>query len=624
MLIMRVLWSILGLAALVSAQDGLGLNLFDYGQRGPLLGTWMGIPGEHATFDYIVIGGGTAGLTVASRLAQSGNLTVAVVEAGGFYEIESGDLSVIPGHSTYFAGPGLSDYQPLVDWGVRTQLQQTLGNRVVHYARGKTLGGCSGRNYMFYHRPTRDSLHRWAEQANDSSYDLVNIAPYYMRSVHFTPPDEELFENSTNIQNPDAFSSTGGPLEVSSGNFVDTFGTWLRTALLRLGLNQTEFNSGRLLGSGYLTMTINPANAHRSSSATSFLQASLRSRDGPVVYTKTLTQKILFDISNVATGVQVQTAGTFGTPSINFTLSARREIILSAGAIQSPQLLMVSGIGSCHYLSQFNITCISHLPGVGENLQDHPRAGVIHRVYVPTAGSYPNATVMELAIRQYIEDATGPMSIVGPGYFGFEKLPNPYRGRLSNDSLAALATLPGDWPETIYTADGFNPPGNNSDGYIYATISFSIIAPFSRGSISLAGPDMTTPPIIDPQWLADPTDMELMIATFRRSRLIWQELVQLGVAHPEEYSPGINVTTDEQIREFLQRTLTTLSHASSTCKMGQQGDPLAVLDSSARVYGVRGLRVVDASSFPFLPPGYPQATVYALAEKIADRILQGQ
>ncbi|PYH93811.1 GMC oxidoreductase [Aspergillus ellipticus CBS 707.79] len=622
---MGIFWPLLSLAALVSAQNGLDLNFFDYGQRGPLLGTWIGTPGRNATFDYIVIGGGTAGLTVASRLAQSGNLTVAVVEAGGFYEIDNGDLSVIPGYSTYFAGPDPSDYQPLVDWGFKTEPQQTLGSRVLHYARGKTLGGSSARSSMYYQRPTKGSLSRWAQQVNDSSYELVNMAPYYMRSVHFTPPDETLFDNSTNIQNPDAFSESGGPLEVSSGNCVDVFGTWMRQALLELGLRQTEFNSGRLSGSGYLTLTINPANAHRSSSESSFLQASLRSRDGPVIYEKTLAQKILFNMNKVATGVQVQTAGTFGTPSLNFTLSARKEIIVSAGAIQSPQLLMVSGIGSCHYLAQFNITCISHLPGVGENLQDHPRAGTTHRVYIPTADSFViNSTLVGPVVQQYLENATGPLSIPGPGYFGFEKLPYPYRWRLSRESLLALATLPGDWPETTYTANGFLLTGNASNGNYYATINFAIIAPFSRGSISLAGPDMTTPPMIDPQWLADPTDMELMIEMVKRSRLIWEELVVRGVADPEEFSPGINVTTDAQIRSFLQRSLTTLSHASSTCKMGLEKDPMAVLDSSARVYGVRGLRVVDASSFPFLPPGHPQSTVYALAEKIVANILQGE
>ncbi|OJJ75712.1 hypothetical protein ASPBRDRAFT_203452 [Aspergillus brasiliensis CBS 101740] len=621
---MRILGILLTLVALAIAHDGPDLNLFDYDQRGPLLGTWFGIPGQNATFDYVVIGGGTAGLTIASRLVKSGYLSVAVVEAGGFYEIDNGDLSVVPEYATFFSGPDPSDFQPLVDWDFMTQPQENLGNRTLHYPRGKTLGGSSGRNYMYYHRPTIGSLHKWAEEVGDKSYEFPNMLPYYKKSVHFTPPDEKVFINSTNIQNPEAFSSTGGPLEVSSGNFVDGFGTWFRKALIALGLKQTEFNSGNLSGSGYMTLTINPINAHRSSSETSFLQSTLNSGLGPVVYHKTLAQKILFDTHRVATGVQVETAGTFGIPPVNFTLTAQKEVILSAGAIQSPHLLMVSGIGPHDQLFQFNISCISHLPGVGQNLQDHPTAGTTHRVDVPTVASLADDdTLVESNVKQYIVNATGPLSIPGPGYFGWEKLPKPYRWRLSNESIQALSALPDDWPETVYTPLGYPQPKNASAGQIYATITFVDVAPFSRGNISLAGPNMTTPPIINPQWLANSTDVEIMVGAFNRSRQIWAKLADLGVADPVEFSPGNNVTTFEQILDYIRSSLTTISHGSSTCKMGRKEDPMAVVDSSARVYGVQRLRVVDASSFPFLPPGAPQSTVYAFAEKIAEEILYG-
>ncbi|BCS06538.1 hypothetical protein ALUC_10919S [Aspergillus luchuensis] len=624
MQILGTLLTLASLAALAIAHDGPDLNLFDYDQRGPLLGTWFGIPGQNATFDYVVIGGGTAGLTIASRLVKSGYLSVAVVEAGGFYEIDNGDLSVVPEYSTFFSGPDMSDFQPLVDWNFLIQPQESLGNRTLHYPRGKTLGGTSGRNYMYYHRPTIGSLHKWAEEVGDKSYEFPSMLPYYKKSVHFTPPDEKLFINSTNIQNPEAFSSTGGPLEVSSGNFVDGFGTWFRKALIALGLKQTEFNSGNLSGSGYMTLTINPINAHRSSSETSFLQSTLNSGLGPVVYHKTFAQKILFDNHRVATGVQVETAGTFGIPPVNFTLSAQKEVILSAGAIQSPHLLMVSGIGPHDQLFRFNISCISHLPGVGQNLQDHPTAGTTHRVDVPTVASLAgDDSLVESNVKQYIVNATGPLSIPGPGYFGWEKLPKPYRWRLSNESIQALSTLPDDWPETVYTPLGYPQPKNASAGQIYATISFVNVAPFSRGNISLAGPNMTTPPIINPQWLANTTDMEIMVGAFNRSRQIWAKLADLGVADPVEFTPGNNVTTYDQILDFIRGSLTTISHGSSTCKMGRKDDPMAVVDSSARVYGVQKLRVVDASSFPFLPPGAPQSTVYAFAEKIAEEILYG-
>ncbi|KAJ5119096.1 Glucose-methanol-choline oxidoreductase [Penicillium atrosanguineum] len=154
-------------------------------------------------------------------------------------------------------------------------------------------------------------------------------------------------------------------------------------------------------------------------------------------------------------------------------------------------------------------------------------------------------------------------------------------------------------------------------------MSVSLIAPLSRGSVRLADSSMNTPPLIDPQWLADPTDMDLTIQAVKRQREIWAELVNLGVAESEEYFLGIDMSSEAQIRDCIQRSMTTIYQASATCKSGQQKDPMAVVDSNARVFGVEGLRVVDASSLPFLPPNHPQSTIYAFAERIADEILQG-
>lgn len=628
---MRAIHTILlfTLAAVAIAQ----LNLFDYGQTGPLLGTSFGIPGANATYDYVVVGGGNAGLTLASRLTESNpNLTVAVVEAGGFYEVDNGNLSVVPGYTTYFTGSDPNDYQPLVDWGISTQPQRGLADRVVHYARGKTLGGSSARNYMVYHRPTIQSMQRWADEVGDDSYTFDNMLPYFKKSVHYTPPNQTLYANTSNTQTPDAFSPDGGPLEVSFSNIVLAFGTWARKAYIALGMKQIDgLNSGELLGSAFGTSTINPTNAHRSSSESSFLRQALNTGHGPVIYRNSHAQKILFDSDKAATGVEVSTAGTFGTPPLSFTLNVRKEVILSAGAFQSPQLLMVSGIGSCDELRNFKIPCLQNLPGVGKNMEDHVLFGASHRVNFPTASATANnATLAALMVEAYINNAAGSLTVFGPGYFGWEKVPEPYRSRLSQQSIKALSSFPDDWPEIEWlTIGAFNGYGMNKqtadpkDGHNYGTISSALVAPLSRGSVSLAGPDMNTLPLVDPQWLVDPTDRELAIEAFKRGRQIWDKLAELGAADPEEYFPGPNVTTDEQIHEFIQKSMTTVYHASCTCKMGRRQDPLAVIDSSARVYGVQRLRVVDSSSFPFLPPGHPQSVVYALAEKIADEILQG-
>ncbi|KAJ9310265.1 CAZyme family AA3 [Paecilomyces variotii] len=621
---------LLSAATVVSAQ--LNLNLLDYGQLGPLLGSSFGLPGTNATFDYVVVGGGNAGLTIASRLAMNGSASVAVVEAGGFYEVDNSNLTVIPGLATYFTGSDPNNFQPLIDWGFNTVPQEYSANRVVHYARGKTLGGSSARNYMLYQRATVDSLQRWADEVDDQSYTFDNLLPYYKKSCHYTGPNKALYYNSSNTQDPDAFSSSGGPLEVSFSNFVDPFGTWARKAFINVGMKQIDgFNSGKLLGSAYATLTIKPENAHRSTSESSFLQEALNAGANINVYKNTMAQKILFDFNKTATGVHVMTAGTFGTPSVNFTLSARKEVIVSAGAFQSPQLLMVSGIGPCSNLSEFGISCISDLPGVGQNMQDHPIFGTAHRVGVNTASaSINNKTLAAQSVQLYLNNATGPLSIFGPGYYGWEKLPQPYRSYMSNSSIKALSTFPADWPEIewlpVAAYNGYNlnkQTADPHDGHNYATVNTALVAPLSRGTVTLTGPDMNTPPIIDPKWLSHPADLDLAVQSFKRQRQVWDELAKLGIADPEEAFPGSNYTTDAQIKDIIGQSMTTVYHASCTCKMGSKNDANAVLDSSARVYGVQNLRVVDASSFPFLPPGHPQSLIYALAEKIAEDILRG-
>lgn len=618
-----------GVISGAAAQGLQHLNFFDYGQRGPLLASHFGPPATNATFDYVIAGGGNAGLTIATRLAQTG-ASVAVIEAGGFYEVDNGNLSIVPGYATYFTGSDLNNYSPLIDWGFATAPQAALGNRQLHYARGKTLGGSSARNYMLYQRATVDSMQKWADEVDDQSYTWDAFLPYYQKSVNYTPPNQALYTNSSNKQDPNAFNATGGPLKVSFSNFVDPFGTWAQQAFIKANMSEIEgLDSGKLLGSAYATLTIDPSNAWRDTSESSFLNYALNAGLPLTVYKNSLAQKILFDSNKTATGVLVSAAGFFGTPSINFTLTARKEVILSAGAFQSPQLLMVSGIGPCGELVALGITCISNLTGVGQNMQDHPIFGIAHRVNVNTASAgLNNATLSALGVQLYINNATGPLSIFGPGIYGWEKLPEPYRSQLSNQSRKILnSNFPSDWPEIewlpVAAYNGYNlnkQTADPRDGHNYATLNTALVAPLSRGTVKLQSNSMTDPPIIDPNWFADPTDLDLAVQSFKRQRELWSILADLGVADATEAFPGSNYTTDAQIKQIITESMTTVYHASATCKMGRRNDPMAVLDSHARVYGVQNLRVVDASSFPFLPPGHPQALVYALAEKVADLI----
>ena len=484
-------------------------------------------------------------------------------------------------------------------------------------------------------RGTVGSYRKWASEVGDESYTFENLLPFFKKSVHYTSPNLALYQNSSNIQTPDAFSPQGGPLQVSFSNYVDPLATWIQRGFEAVGMKVIEgFNSGKLLGSAFGTLTIDPRNAHRSSSESSFLRSAIRQGTNLQVYKNTLAQRILFNSSvNVqATGVAVTTAGTYGTPSVDYVLSARKEVIVAAGAFQSPQLLMVSGIGPKRVLKKHGIPCLHDLPGVGQNMWDHVVFGVTHRVNVLTASAPQNNPALGArSDAAYLANATGPLSIFGGGYYGWEKLPEPNRSRLSPSSRAALAqNFPADWPEieylTVSSYAGYNQNRQTADprdGYNYAGTNAAVVSPLSRGTVSIQSPHMTDPPLIDPNWLTHQADIELVVQAVRRHRQIWVELTKLGLTIGEEILPGPNVTTDADILDFIRNSLIEIYHAAATCKMGVKTDKMAVVDSATKVYGTVGLRVVDASAFPFLPPGHPQATVYALAEKIAADILKG-
>jgi choline dehydrogenase len=290
-----------------------------------------------------VIGGGTAGITIASRLAEDPSISVAIVEAGGFYEVDNGNYSVLPGlypYSSFLAATESFPQQPLMDWGLVSVPQTGALNRKIHYAQGKTLSGSSALNAMAYHRSTIGSFQRWADLTDDESYTFENLLPYFEKSCNFTPPNDEKRKtpNATVKYDRSVFSDTGGPLKVSYSNWVDPALTWVQRAFEYIGLpiSDVGFNSGLLTGkTAWLLSTIDPATGERSSSQRSFLEQAIKNTN-IIVYTQAHATKILFD-STVASGVSVRTRG------IDYTISANKEVILSAGVYHSPQLLMLSG-----------------------------------------------------------------------------------------------------------------------------------------------------------------------------------------------------------------------------------------------------------------------------------------
>ncbi|KAL4752792.1 hypothetical protein BDW72DRAFT_191754 [Aspergillus terricola var. indicus] len=515
--------------------------------------------GSDCHFDYIIVGGGNAGLTLASRLSESSTVRVAIIEAGTFYERVTGNESIIPGNGGLYEGKAANITNPLVEWEFMTTPQAGLNNQSVHYPRGKT------------------------------------------KSIDFTPPDMSTrFANSTPGYDP-AVLASGGHLSLTHPNYAQPF-------------------KRKAYGLVLVVHTIDQASGKRASSETAFLRPFL-GRENLVVFDQTMAERILFK-RNVARGVTVSDMSNNRT----FDLFARREVIISAGAFQSTQLLMVSGVGPAGLLSEHGIHLVANRPGVGQNMHDHVLFEVAYEVNVETAYALRDPNAAAEAATIYHEDQAGPLSNSGGNYAAFERLPLDFRGGLSAETEQAIASLPSDWPEVqyglfpAYAGNFYNPYiGGPTEGN-YATLLAILMSPQSRGNISIPSPNMRDSPLINPALLTHPADLELAVAAFKRLRSIFRAPALEGVLIGDEYYPRSNVTTDEQIIGHLRDAAYTMSPAAGTCKMGVEEDETAVVDSVGRMFGTRNLRVADASAFPFLPPNVPQSIVYMPAEKIADDI----
>ena len=399
-------------------------------------------------------------------------------------------------------------------------------------------------------------------------------------------------------------------------NWGSPIGTWFVKGLATLGLRENPLlNSGHIIGSSWTPYTVDPARETRDSSETSFLVEvvadTTKTKGSLTVYPYTLANRILFSTGKTATGVLVSGVNESLTGP-RFVVSAKKEVILAAGALQSPQLLMVSGVGPKSTLSSFNIALVADRPGVGQNLQEHALVGMSFPVNVVTGSRLQtDPSFLATAVKDYYQNQSGPLTFAG-GPLAFEKLPA---------ATTPIKGLPTDWPELEYlVAEGSFLP-DPKDGFHYGSMVAALAAPLSRGSVTIASPNMIVQPTFDLGLLARQEDADVLLIGFKRLR---QLLGAMSAVVPgPDILPGPNVTTDEQIMGYIRASAGPVWHAAGTCAMGKSTDSNAVVDTQGRVYGVSGLRVVDASAFPVLPPGHPQSLVYALAEKIAADILSG-
>ncbi|KAF5681240.1 choline dehydrogenase [Fusarium heterosporum] len=578
---------------------------FDDGQ---LTGNGFGIPGINATYDYVIVGGGTAGALAAARLTEHTNATVALVEAGGFYELSNGNVSQLPFRINDWKGSsGQYSWQPLIDWGYFTQPQNN-GKRI-HYAQGRTFGGSSARNLMMLNRPTKGAYQHWADKVGDKAFTWDNMLEFNRRSIKFSENSQRRPANATPLFDTSAFSKTGGPLHVTFPSYVFPVSWDAIKAFEAVGFKQIpSFTAGVLQGWGWWQFSINPETGLRDSSESSFLQKSL-GRPGLTTYINTMARKILFSGSK-AVGVTVDNYG-----QQPFNLTARKEVIVAAGLWSTPQLLMVSGIGPKETLKKFNIPVLSNLQGVGQGTHDSAAVhGPIWEIEGISLGGWKQPEKLKEAIREFNQFKTGPLTNGGVDVGAFEKIP---LANLTKKAQQDLAQYPDDWPEVEFIMQMVDPPAG-ATGKNYAAMTIRMVGTVSRGNMTISSASNLDAPIINPNWLLEDTDKEVALYAMRKAREIWTHIPsRIG----KEVCPGSNVTKDEDLLHLTYDNLDPTHHGTASCAMGKADDPLAVVDSKGRVFGIKNLRLIDSSTMPLTPPGHTMGPTYANAEKLIQDVI---
>ncbi len=535
------------------------------------------------TVDTIIIGAGTAGCLLANRLSADGKRNVVLLEAGG----QDDYLWVhIPVGYLYCIG------NPRTDWLFRTEAEAGLNGRSLLYPRGKTLGGCSSINGMIYMRGQSRDYDAWAQLTGDEAWTWNNVLPYFKRHEHHHGGGDELHGH-------------GGEWRVERQRLRwELLDAW-HLAAQQAGLPaSTDFNRGNNLGVGYFE--VNQKRGWRWNTARAFLRPTCLKRPNFKLHTRTQATKLLTqrdaDGTLRCTGVEVVQGGQ------RRQMMAAREVILCAGAIGSPQLLQLSGIGPGALLHRHGIEVQCELPGVGANLQDHLQIRAVYKVQgVPTLNTVANSWLGKAGIGlEYLFKRSGPMSM-SPSQLG----------------AFACSDAQREWPNLQYhvqplSLDAFGQPLHTFDAF---TASVCNLNPQSRGSVSIRSPDFAAAPLISPNYLSTAADRQVAADSLRLTRQVCAQPA-LAKYNPVEWKPGAQFDTDEELARLAGDIATTIFHPVGTTRMGRADDPLAVLDSHLRVRGVRHLHVVDAGAMPVIPSGNTNAPTLMLAERASAWLLQ--
>ena len=525
------------------------------------------------TFDTIVVGGGSGGCAVAGRLSEDRQTSVALLEAGG-----KNDNWVVttPGALVLMVAGKVNN------WAFETRPQAGLNGRIGYQPRGKGLGGSSAINAMVYIRGHRSDYDEWASLGN-GGWSYADVLPYFKRS-------------EDNADFGGEYHGKGGPLAVNklrSDNPVQqSFLQAAREAQFRI---REDFNAEEQEGLGIYQVT--QKYGERWSAARGYIHPHMGARANLRVETEAHATRILFE-GKRAVGVEYRKGQEL------HQLRARREVILSSGAFQTPQLLMLSRIGDSAELGKHGIATTHHLPGVGRNLQDHPD------FIFGYSSDNPNFTGLSpkglprifRAIMQYRRERRGPMTSNFAECGGFLKTRPDLD--VPDIQLHFGMAMVDDHGRKRHMGAGFS-------------CHVCLLRPKSRGTVSLAGADPMQAPAIDPNFFGDPRDLESMVAGYKTTRRLMETPAMKALQKKDMFTENIN--TDDDIRKVLRARVDTVYHPVGTCKMGVD-DPMAVVDPKLKVHGVDGLRIVDASIMPTLIGGNTNAPTIMIGEKAADMI----
>ena len=529
------------------------------------------------TVDYVIIGAGSAGCVLANRLSENGRYSVCLLEAGP------------PDRNMWIhipIGYGKTMFNEKLNWGFYTDPDPNMLGRKIYWPRGKTLGGCSSINGLIYVRGQKQDYDHWGALGN-KGWSWDECLPYFRK-----------LEN--NDLGPGPTRGTSGPLHATSiktrHELVEAFiGSAVNNGIKRV----SDFNTGDQEGAGYYQLTTH--NGKRCSTAVAYLNPA-RSRSNLRIETEAQATRILME-GRRAVGVEFRQHGMLRT------LRAKREVVLSAGALQSPQLLQLSGIGPAGLLRQFGIPVVHELAGVGENLQDHLQLRLIYEVNKPITNNDQLRSLWGKAKMgmQWALFRGGPLAIgINQGAIFCRVLPNESP---TPDIQFHFGTLSADLA------------GGQVHDFSGCTYSVCQLRPESRGYVRIKSKDPFEAPSMQPNYLSTDLDRRTAIASVKFARRI-ADTEPMKSLMKAEFRPGRDVGTDDEILHFCREYGATIFHPTGTARMGLSGDPLAVVDERLRVHGIQSLRVVDASIMPTLVSGNTNVPIVMVAERASEFILE--